>query len=248
LLPRDEVAVANGVRLETAMHNEVRVGNLPRLLLDPEWLNALADEYLAALPNMVPTAANADYYASIVYEKSQLRNLISAGTQVVELGYSATDPADQLIAQAEAAIYAVGTGRTTSQMRPFKEMVKASLTLIEDRYLAKGTVTGIPSGFVDVDRVLGGWQKGEVILVAARPSVGKTTFVTGCFMHAALHANASVVMFSLEMSWAAIMERVVGGSRSHADASAADGLPHRSALERDRARVRAAQRNAGVAQ
>ena len=179
------------------------------LLSDLGKLEAIGGaSYLAALPNTVPTAANADHYAGIVYEKAQLRALISAGTQAVELGYSAADPADQLIAQAEATIYAVGTGRTISRMRPFKEMVKDSLALIEQRYLSKGTVTGIPSGFTDLDRMLGGWQKGEVVLVAARPSVGKTTFVTDCVMYAALRAKIPVAVFSLEMSWAAIMDRV----------------------------------------
>jgi replicative DNA helicase len=129
--------------------------------------------YLAALPNTVPTAANSDFYAGIVLEKSMLRSLISAGTQIAALGYEGMDEVTALIDQAEKLVYGISSRRNMQDFQTIKEILKASFEKIDKRYQEKGTVTGVATGFTDFDMLTSGLQPADMVIVAARPSVGK---------------------------------------------------------------------------
>jgi replicative DNA helicase len=129
--------------------------------------------YLAALPNTVPTAANAEYYAGIVLEKAMLRALITAGTQIAALGYEGMDEVAALVDQAEKLVYGIAARRNMQDFQTIKEILKLSFEKIDKRYRDKGTVTGIPTGFTDLDMMTSGLQPSDMIIVAARPSVGK---------------------------------------------------------------------------
>jgi replicative DNA helicase len=129
--------------------------------------------YLASLPNAVPTAANVDYYATIVLEKSMLRALISAGTQIAALGYEGMDEVAALIDQAEKLVFGIAQRRNVQDFQAIKEILKASFDRIDRRYQEKGTVTGVATGFTDIDMLTSGLQPADMVVVAARPSVGK---------------------------------------------------------------------------
>jgi replicative DNA helicase len=129
--------------------------------------------YLASLPNAVPTAANVDFYASIVLEKSMLRALISAGTQIASLGYEGMDDVAALIDRAEKLVYGIASRRSIQDFQAIKEILKASFEKIDRRYQEKGTVTGVATGFTDLDMLTSGLQPADMVVVAARPSVGK---------------------------------------------------------------------------
>ena len=129
--------------------------------------------YLASLPNTVPTAANAEYYAGIVLEKSMLRALISAGTHIASLGYEGMDEVSALIDQAEKLVYGIAARRNIQDFETIKEILKSSFEKIDKRYQEKGTVTGVATGFTDLDTLTSGLQPADMVIIAARPSVGK---------------------------------------------------------------------------
>ena len=129
--------------------------------------------YLASLPNTVPTAANAEFYASIVLEKAMLRALISAGTHIASLGYEGANDVAVLIDQAEKLVYGISARRNIQDFQTIKEILKASFEKIDKRYQEKGTVTGVATGFTDFDMLTSGLQAADMVIVAARPSVGK---------------------------------------------------------------------------
>jgi len=129
--------------------------------------------YLASLPNAVPTAANADFYAGIVLEKSMLRALISVGTHIAALGYEGMDEVTALVDQAEKLVYGIASRRNIQDFQTIKEILKSSFEKIDKRYQEKGTVTGVATGFTDFDMLTSGLQPADMVIVAARPSVGK---------------------------------------------------------------------------
>jgi replicative DNA helicase len=129
--------------------------------------------YLASLPNVVPTAANADFYAGIVLEKSMLRSLIRAGTHIAALGYEGADDVASLIDEAEKQVFGIAARRNIQDFQAIKEILKESFDKIDRRYQEKGTVTGVATGFTDLDMLTSGLQPSDMIIVAARPSVGK---------------------------------------------------------------------------
>ncbi len=129
--------------------------------------------YLASLPNTVPTAANAEFYAGIVLEKSMLRSLISAGTHIASLGYEGMDEVTALIDQAEKLVYGIAARRNIQDFQTIKEILKSSFEKIDKRYQEKGTVTGVATGFTDFDTLTSGLQPADMVIIAARPSVGK---------------------------------------------------------------------------
>jgi len=165
--------------------------------------------YLASLPNTVPTAANAEFYAGIVLEKSMLRALISAGTQIASLGYDGTDDVSALIDQAEKLVYGIAARRNIQDFQTIKEILKASFEKIDKRYQEKGTVTGVATGFTDFDMLTSGLQAADMVIVAARPSVGKTTWSCCVAQHAALVHKIPVAIFSLESSKEQLVQRIL---------------------------------------
>ena len=165
--------------------------------------------YLASLPNAVPTAANAEFYAGIVLEKSMLRALISAGTQITALGYEGLDEVSALIDQSEKLVYGIAARRNAQDFQTIKEILKTSFEKIDRRYQDKDTVTGVATGFTDLDMVTSGLQPADMVIVAARPSVGKTTFSTCVAQHAAIVNKIPVAIFSLETSKEQLVQRIL---------------------------------------
>jgi replicative DNA helicase len=165
--------------------------------------------YLASLPNTVPTAANAEYYAGIVLEKAMLRALISAGTQIASLGFEGMDEVSALIDQAEKLVYGIAARRNIQDFQTIKEILKSSFEKIDKRYQEKGTVTGVATGFTDFDMLTSGLQQADMVIIAARPSVGKTTLALNVAQHAAINNKIPVAIFSLETSKEQLVQRIL---------------------------------------
>jgi replicative DNA helicase len=165
--------------------------------------------YLASLPNAVPTALNVEHYAAIVLEKATLRALIAAGGAITSLGYEGGDDVAELLDQAEQVVFAIGARRQRQDVQAIREILKASFEKIDRRYQQKGHVTGVASGFADLDHLTAGWQAGDMIIVAARPSMGKTTWALCAAQHAAVREHLPVAIFSLETSSEQLVQRIL---------------------------------------
>jgi len=167
-------------------------------------------EYLAELADSVPTAANLDFHATIVREKAILRRLIEAATSIIGEAYSARLPANELLDAAEARVFHISQERQQAGFTRIKEMLWPTMERIEALHKSGKRITGVPSGFVDLDEMTSGFQKSELIIVAARPSMGKTSFCLNVATHAALeHPPAGVAVFSLEMSKDSLVQRML---------------------------------------
>jgi replicative DNA helicase len=156
--------------------------------------------YLASLVEAVPTAANIAYYAKIVKEKSTLRKMISTATEIVTQSFQEGKELEDLLDEAEQAIFRISEHRVKPAFYPIKEIVKESFKIIEQLYEKKELITGIPSGFKDLDRKTAGFQNADLIIVAGRPSMGKTALCLNMAQHAAITAKVPTAIFSLEMS------------------------------------------------
>jgi len=165
--------------------------------------------YIAALANAVPTAANARYYASIVEEKAILRSLIRFANSIASRCYEDSEDTHQLLDSAEQAILEIAGHRNTGGLLPIKQVLGETLEKIE--YLAnkKGSITGVPSFFTDLDNMTAGWQPSDLIIVAARPAMGKTSFCLNVAQNAAIRAKIPVAIFSLEMSREQLVQRLM---------------------------------------
>ncbi|CAN5809243.1 replicative DNA helicase [soil metagenome] len=161
------------------------------------------------LISQVPTAANAGFYARIVSEHALRRRLIDAGTDITRVGYDPGVDADEAVDHAEATIFQVAQRSYGRELLPMKDLLSQSFELIEKRYENKQAITGLPTGFVDLDRLTSGLQPGQLIIVAARPGLGKSTLCTNIATHVAVDLRRPVVMFSLEMSQMELVERVL---------------------------------------
>jgi replicative DNA helicase len=156
--------------------------------------------YLASLVESVPTAANIAYYAKIVKEKSILRKLISTATEIVTQSYQEGKDLEDFLDEAEQAIFRISEHRVKPAFYPIKEIVKESFKVIERLYEKKELITGVPSGFKDLDRRTAGFQNADLIIVAGRPSMGKTALCLNIAQHASINAKIPTAVFSLEMS------------------------------------------------
>ena len=156
--------------------------------------------YIAALTDGVPRSANVEYYAKIVKERSTLRRLIQSATDVLSRAYDAEEDADLLLDEAERSIFQIAEHRMRAGFVRLGELVDSGYQLIEQLQAQKGLVTGVPTGFVDLDEMTSGFQKSDLVIVAARPSMGKTSFVLNLALHCGIEAGKSVGIFSLEMS------------------------------------------------
>jgi replicative DNA helicase len=156
--------------------------------------------YIASLADGVPRSANVEYYARIVKEKSTLRSLIHSANKILADAYDAEDEPDLLLDSAERAIFAIAEDRIRAGFVPLRDLVQSSFTTIEQLQQKKGLVTGVPTGFVDLDEMTSGLQPSDLVLVAARPSMGKTSFVLNIAQHVGTSTDMTVGFFSLEMS------------------------------------------------
>jgi len=163
--------------------------------------------YLTTLSDFVPTSANAIHYARIVKEKGTLRSLIYSATQIVSAAYRGEEDVSHILDKAEKIIFEISDRRVESGYIHIKDIIKDGIELIESLYHKKSHVTGVPSGFKDFDLKTAGLQKGDLIVAAGRPSMGKSAFVTSIASHVAVEEKIPVAIFSLEMSKEQIMQR-----------------------------------------
>ena len=165
--------------------------------------------YISSLADGVPRATNVEYYSRIVKEKETLRNLIYAANKILTNAYEADQESDLILDEAESAIFAVADDRLKAGFVPMRDLVKESFPKIEQLFEQKRLITGVPTGFVDLDEMTRGLQAGDLIIIAARPSMGKTSLVLNISQHVATQPDMTVGFFSLEMSKESLFLRLL---------------------------------------
>ncbi|ETP66960.1 replicative DNA helicase [Planomicrobium sp. HSC-17F08] len=165
--------------------------------------------YLTEIANAVPTAANVAHYAHIVEEKSLLRRLIRVATSIVEDGFTREDEVQALLAEAEKKMMEVSSRKNAGDFIHIKDVLVKTYDNIELLHTRKGDVTGIPTGFRDLDKITAGFQRNDLIIVAARPSVGKTAFALNVAQNVATKTDENVAIFSLEMGAEQLVMRML---------------------------------------
>lgn len=176
--------------------------------------------YIAELVSSVPTSANADYYAKIVAEKAMLRNIISRLTDSVNLAYNGETTSEDILAKAEQALIQINEHSNRTGFRKISDVLKVNYENLEIRSQQKGDVTGLPTGFRDLDKITTGLHPDQLIILAARPAVGKTAFVLNIAQNVGTKQNKPVAIFSLEMGAESLVDRML----------AAEGLVNSHAL------------------
>lgn len=171
-------------------------------------------DYLHTLTSLVPTAANAGYYARIVAERALLRRLVEAGTRIVQMGYAAEGEAVELVNSAQAEIYAVSGNQEVEDYVPLTDAVSAAIDEIEAAKHTDGSMTGVPTGFRELDELTNGLHPGQLIIVAARPAIGKSTLALDFARAASVHYNQPSIFFSLEMGRSEIAMRLMSAEAS----------------------------------
>ena len=165
-------------------------------------------EFVRDLLNMVSTSANVKYYAQIVADKSVMRKLIRLNEEIANICYAGNDSLEAVLEKTEKSVFELLQRRNSSEFVPIKQVVLNALERIEKASKNKGTVTGIPTGFIDLDYKLSGLQPSDLVLIAARPSMGKTAFVLNIAQYIAFKKDKSVAIFSLEMSKEQLVNRL----------------------------------------
>ena len=194
--PADAVTVSGEL---TKIGELVRVGGAP---------------YIHTLVASVPTAANAGYYARIVQERAVLRRLVEAGTRIVQMGYAGDGDVDQLVDRAQAAVYDVTDKRTSEDYLSLAEIMPGTLEEIDAIASRGGVLAGVPTGFADLDSVTNGLHAGQMIVVAARPAIGKSTLGLDLARSASIRHGLTSAIFSLEMSRNEIAMRLLSAEAS----------------------------------
>lgn len=196
-----------------SLYNKSRVADIVTLIDELKKRGALEDvggiNYLTSLTTSVPTAANIRHYAKIVKEKSLLRNLIASATTIVSEAYEAQEDADDLLDKAERMIFEITSKKIEGGFVSLKEIIKDSIETIDSLYQRKTNITGIPTGFHDFDRLTAGLQPSDLIVVAGRPSMGKSAFAASVAEHVGVAEKLPVAIFSLEMSKEQLVQRML---------------------------------------
>ncbi len=165
--------------------------------------------YLSTILGSVPTAANVRYHAKIVLEKAVLRRLITTATEVVQEAYDASGDAAEILDRAENMIFDIAQSRVRRDFMPMREILKHSFEVIQELYDKKEHITGIGSGFDDLDKLTSGFQRSDLVIIAGRPSMGKTAFALNITANAAVKHNTPVAIFSLEMGKEQLVQRML---------------------------------------
>jgi replicative DNA helicase len=188
--------------------------------------------YIASLAFVVPTASNAIYYSRIVEQKAVLRRLIEAGTRIATLGYDTDTPLEELVDQSEKLVYAIAQRRLSNDFVEIKGVVSEVYAKIDNLFHNKRLTTGVRTGFDALDRMTSGFQPSDLVIVAARPSVGKTSLCLNIAEHVALREKLPVAIFSLEMSKEQLVQRMIC-SQARVDAQKVrTGFLHNDDMER----------------
>ena len=165
--------------------------------------------YLTSLSTIVPTTSNVKYYANIVKEKSVMRQLIKASNEIINLGYDASTDVQEILDKAEKNIFDISQEKASDDIQPINLVLQDTFDMIERLCTEKSDVTGITTGFTDLNKKINGLQRTDLILLAARPAMGKTAFSLNLVQNAALKGDASVAVFSLEMSKEQLVQRML---------------------------------------
>jgi replicative DNA helicase len=165
--------------------------------------------FLAELQSGVPTAANVEYYGHLVEEGATKRKLIGAGSRITALGFDESTPASQALDTAESVIFNIAEGRITQDFVALKDILKTTWDQIEQIHKDSSVISGVPSGFNDLDAKTGGFQKSDLIIIAARPGIGKTSLTLNIAQHASIQYKIPVAIFSLEMSEQQLVTRLL---------------------------------------
>ena len=166
-------------------------------------------EYLALLPSKVPTTANAQKYIKIVQEKALLRGLIKTANEIIDLGYDQTENIEDVMNNAEKKIFDLIQNKSKAGYSPIREVLIESFTKLEELYNRKQHITGVPTGFSELDYMTTGLHGSELILIAARPAMGKSAFALNIAANAAMKSNVPVAIFNLEMSKDQLVDRIL---------------------------------------
>jgi replicative DNA helicase len=189
--PLDKITVGEELRRRGALE---RVGGL---------------SYISALMDTVQSAGSARYYATIVREKSVLRSLIHAGTQITQLGFEGEEDVPEALDRSEQLVYTIGERRGITDFMPVSRLMKDAFDHIDRLYHMRGDRTGLTSGFRDIDEMTTGFQPGNFVIIAARPGMGKSSFALNMAVAAAREENAPIAFFSLEMSNSELIQRMI---------------------------------------
>jgi replicative DNA helicase len=171
-------------------------------------------DYLHTLTSLVPTAANAGFYSTIVAERALLRRLVEVGTRIAQMGYSGEGEVLDLVNTAQAEVYAVTGSTETEDYVPLTDAVTAAIDEIEAAKLKDGQMSGVPTGFADLDELTNGFHGGQLIIVAARPALGKSTLALDFARAASIHHDMPSIFFSLEMGRSEIAMRLLAAEAS----------------------------------
>lgn len=165
--------------------------------------------YIASLASSVPTASNAMYYSRIVEQKSVLRRLIEAGTKIATLGYETDSPVEELVDQSEKLVFTIAQQRVMTDFADTKNLVTEAYEKIDNLFHNKRLTTGVRSGFEGIDQLTSGFQSSDLVIIAARPSVGKTSFCLNMAESVTLREKLPIAIFSLEMSKEQLIQRMI---------------------------------------
>lgn len=171
--------------------------------------NIGGSSYIASLVNIVPSAAHVIHYAKVVQKKAMLRRLISAADHIVEMGYSGNEDVERILDEAEQGIFKVSQKYLKQDFIPIKSILENAFNRIDELHRDDGSLRGVPSGFTDLDKVLAGFQKSDLIILAARPSLGKTTLALDIARQVGVQSKIPVGIFSLEMSSDQLIDRML---------------------------------------
>jgi replicative DNA helicase len=167
--------------------------------------------YISALIDGVPRSTNVEHYARIIKEKATLRNLIFSANKILATAYAGEDEADLILDQAESAIFKIADDKVRDGFVSLRDLAQGSLDTIEKLHSRRELVTGVPTGFTDLDEMTSGLQAGDLVIIAARPSMGKTSLVLNMAQHVGTKTDMTVGIFSLEMSKEQLFLRMLTG-------------------------------------
>jgi len=203
--------VIYGIMMELyAKHEPIDILSLSSRLSEKNKLELVGGRaYLATLASAVGTATNVEYYAQLVQKKATLRRLIEAASHISELGYQEDEELDALLDQAEQKLFNVSQNFLKQNFMPIDTMLASAFDRIDDLHKQSGKLRGIPTGFVELDNLLAGFQKSDLIILAARPSVGKTSLAMDIARQVAVGSKSPVGVFSLEMSKEQLVDRML---------------------------------------
>lgn len=191
-------------------HEPIDIISLANRLNDRKQLEAIGGRtYLAKLSNLATTSAHIEHYANIVQQKATLRRLINAAREIQELGYDEENDIDKILDQAEKKVFEVSQKFSKNAFLPIEGLLTEAFDRIDELHKQSGKLRGVPTGFIEMDKLLSGLQKSDLIILAARPSVGKTSLAMDIARQAAITGKAGVGIFSLEMSKEQLVDRML---------------------------------------